>query len=188
MENLNFFGKVIKKARENYMLSLRELADLLEEDHSNLSKIENGELNIKSDRLIKILLYLDIRLDFRPISKNVIDNFDFINQNLGLKSIKDISLEIKTDRLKLKRELVRLARVKKIDEKKLEGRQSSKKYGKEEKLIEDLEIGKVLNLNLKAKNEIVYLRSVLVVLKKTKNKEFLTKTENDFDLIIVRIK
>lgn len=189
MENLKQLGQTIKEARENNMLSLREMADLINEDHSNLSKIENGDLNIKSDRLIKILNLLDIKLSHNSISQKVVDNFQFINENLGLKTIKEISLEIQMDRSKLKKDLIRLVGLKKIDEKKLDTiKPSLRKYKEQEELIENAKIGGIINIKCESKNQLTYFRSFVLNFKKSQNKDFLTKAENELDLIIVRIK
>ncbi|POS00927.1 helix-turn-helix protein [Flavobacterium croceum DSM 17960] len=190
MESLKQVGEIIKKARENCMLSLREMADLIHEDYSNLSKIEKGELNIKSDRLLKILNLLEIKLHHEsPISEKVIDNFKIISANLGEKSIKQIAQEIKIDRLKLKKDLTRLVALKKIDAKLLEPKKPTlRKYKEQEQLIENSKIGEIIKINCESKNQIIYFRSFVFNFKKSQTKDFLTKVENELELIIVRIK
>lgn len=61
-------GKQIEKLRKKLNLSYRQLAQRCDVDHSNLSKIEKGEINIQLSTLLEISKGLEVHpkelLDF----------------------------------------------------------------------------------------------------------------------------
>uniref|UniRef100_A0AAU6WLI7 Helix-turn-helix transcriptional regulator n=1 Tax=Chryseobacterium endophyticum TaxID=1854762 RepID=A0AAU6WLI7_9FLAO len=73
MKFLEQFGNQIKLLRKKKGLSLRELAQLCDIDHSDISKIEKGQRNIQ----ISTILELTKGLDIHPK-----DLFDFDTEKL----------------------------------------------------------------------------------------------------------
>lgn len=185
---LKKIGEEIKTTRENYNLSLKEMALLLKQDHSDLSKIEKGQLNIKLEQLLSIFSLLELKIVGHSPNKKIKENYDFIVNNLGKIPIKDIAAQINIDRTNLKKYLLFFVKIGKIDKDSLAIiKPTAKKYEMDHKAIDELKIGGIYNLKCENKNSIVYHRSFLTSLKE-KGKEFLTKLEPDFILIIVRIK
>lgn len=62
------FGKQIEKFRVDQNLSYRQLAQRCDIDHSNISKIEKGEINIQLSSMLQLAKGLNIHpkefLDF----------------------------------------------------------------------------------------------------------------------------
>ena len=63
------FGKQIEKFRTQKDLSYRQLAQRCDIDHSNISKIEKGEINIRLSTILELAKGLEIQpqklFDFR---------------------------------------------------------------------------------------------------------------------------
>ncbi|UGS22347.1 MAG: helix-turn-helix transcriptional regulator [Flavobacterium sp.] len=53
-EFLILFGKIIEKHRIEQNLSYRQLAQRCDIDHSNISKIEKGEINITLNTILEL--------------------------------------------------------------------------------------------------------------------------------------
>jgi transcriptional regulator with XRE-family HTH domain len=55
------FGKQVERLRTQKNLSYRQLAQRCDIDHSNLSKIEKGEINIRLSTIYELLKGLDVQ-------------------------------------------------------------------------------------------------------------------------------
>ncbi len=60
-EFLILFGKIIEKHRIEQSLSYRQLAQRCDIDHSNISKIEKGEINITLSTVLELSKGLKIQ-------------------------------------------------------------------------------------------------------------------------------
>jgi len=58
-------GEIIKRERVKWKLSVREFAELLDIDISEVYKIENGTRNMTIDRLIKICQVLKLKIEIK---------------------------------------------------------------------------------------------------------------------------
>jgi len=61
-ENREIIGKQIRTFREKKGLSQDELAEIMEVNHSTISKIETGKFAITIDYLAKFAWYLDFNI------------------------------------------------------------------------------------------------------------------------------
>jgi transcriptional regulator with XRE-family HTH domain len=64
---LKILGEKLKRSRVTHGLSLRRLSILCDIDHSDISKIERGQINMRVGTLIALTKALDIHL------KNIFD-------------------------------------------------------------------------------------------------------------------
>lgn len=62
LENREIIGKQIRTFREKKGLSQDELAEIMEVNHSTISKIETGKFAITIDYLAKFAWYLDFNI------------------------------------------------------------------------------------------------------------------------------
>ena len=179
-------GLKIKEARKNYGLTLRELSELTNEDYSNLSKIEKGKINVGLDRFLKIIEVLNFNLKHDFVNPTTLKNIDLINGKLGKETLKDIASLLKVDKTKLKKDLIKLAKLGKVDSEKIKTiKPKAVKYKKEIELFQKMEVGNVEKIEVKSINEMSYLRSVLKKMKP--KKDFLTKRVSALIYIVVRI-
>ncbi len=61
-ENREVIGKQIRAFREKKGFSQDELAEIMEVNHSTISKVENGKFAITIDYLVKFAWYLDFNI------------------------------------------------------------------------------------------------------------------------------
>ncbi len=73
-ELLLLFGKTLKKIRKDKGISYRELAQLCDVDHSQISKIEKGYVSIQITTLFELAKGLGVN------AKDLLD-FDFDNES-----------------------------------------------------------------------------------------------------------
>ncbi|MCY1464570.1 helix-turn-helix protein [compost metagenome] len=74
---LHLFGKNIEKQRKHQKLSYRALAQYCDLDHSYISKIEKGEVNVTIETILELMKGLNVP------AKQLFD-FDFDLEKLNL--------------------------------------------------------------------------------------------------------
>lgn len=77
MDKLEFriaFGKRVEEFRKKLNLSYRELAQKCDVDHSNISKIEKGEVDLRISTVQELAKGLDVH-------PKILFDFDFNGQN-----------------------------------------------------------------------------------------------------------